>query len=153
MSNKDTITLPREVVEKAIKAFENGCPSTCENGMIDSGGFHPWGEPMLDLCPACLAFEHLRTALATEQPKPEALEVAYEFETHVLFGSGSTISRTLLEKAVTTLRRLYAENEALRRDAERWRFYETAGGDLTGRLHNTRSDHRKAVIDAAMEDK
>ena len=67
----DNITLPREAVEKAIKAFENGCSPTCENGMIDSGGFHPWGEPMLDLCPACLAFEHLRTALAAEQPKPE----------------------------------------------------------------------------------
>jgi hypothetical protein len=31
----DNITLPREVVEKAIKAFENGCSPTCENGMID----------------------------------------------------------------------------------------------------------------------
>ena len=60
----DNITLPREVVKKAIKAFENGCSPTCENGMIDSGGFHPWGEPMLDSCPACLAFEHLRAALA-----------------------------------------------------------------------------------------
>ena len=75
----DNITLPREVVEKAIKAFENGCPPTCENGMIDSGGFHPWGEPMLDLCPACLAFEHLRTHLAAEQPKPEPVALAKDW--------------------------------------------------------------------------
>ena len=69
----DNITLPREVVEKAIKAFENGCSPTCENGMIDSGGFHPWGEPMLDSCPACLAFEHLRTHLAAPSEDIETL--------------------------------------------------------------------------------
>ena len=69
MSDKDNITLPREVVEKAIKAFENGCPPTCENGMIDSGGFSPWGEPILEPCPACLAFEHLRTHLAAPEPE------------------------------------------------------------------------------------
>ena len=68
MSDKDNITLPREVVEKAIKAFENGCPPTCENGMIDSGGFSPWGEPILEPCPACLAFEHLRAHLAAPEP-------------------------------------------------------------------------------------
>ena len=67
----DNITLPREVVEKAIKAFENGCPPTCKNGMIDSGGFSPWGEPILEPCPACLAFEHLRAALAAPRPEPE----------------------------------------------------------------------------------
>ena len=73
MSDRDNITLPREVVEKAIKAFENGCPPTCENGMIDSGGFHPWGEPALVPCPACLAFEHLRTALDAPSEDIEAL--------------------------------------------------------------------------------
>ena len=72
MSDRDNITLPREVVEKAIKAFENGCPPTCENGMIDSGGFSPWGEPILEPCPACLAFEHLRAALATPKQEPVA---------------------------------------------------------------------------------
>ena len=69
----DNITLPREVVEKALKAFENGCPPTCENGMIDSGGFHPWGEPALVPCPACLAFEHLRAALAAPSEDIDAL--------------------------------------------------------------------------------
>ena len=69
----DNITLPRKVVEKAIKAFENGCSPTCENGMIDSGGFHPWGEPMLDICPACLAFEHLRAALRKPSEDIDAL--------------------------------------------------------------------------------
>ena len=69
----DNITLPREVVEKAIKAFENGCPPTCENGMIDSGGFSPWGEPILEPCPACLAFEHLRAALDAPSEDIEAL--------------------------------------------------------------------------------
>ena len=69
----DNITLPREVVEKAIKAFENGCPPTCENGMIDSGGFSPWGEPILEPCPACLAFEHLRAALAAPSEDIDAL--------------------------------------------------------------------------------
>lgn len=42
--------------------------------------------------------------------------------------------------------------EALRRDAERWRFYEAAGSELTLRLHNTRSDHRNSTIDAAMQE-
>ena len=73
MSDRDNITLPREVVEKAIKAFENGCPPTCENGMIDSGGFSPWGEPILEPCPACLAFEHLRARLAAPSEDIEAL--------------------------------------------------------------------------------
>ena len=73
----DNITLPREVVEKAIKAFENGCSPTCENGMIDSGGFHPWGEPALVPCPACLAFEHLRTHLAAPRPEPESKTPAW----------------------------------------------------------------------------
>ena len=73
MNDRDNITLPREVVEKAIKAFENGCPPTCENGMIDSGGFSPWGEPILEPCPACLAFEHLRTALDAPSEDIEAL--------------------------------------------------------------------------------
>ena len=67
----DNITLPREVVEKAVKAFENGCPPTCEKGMVDSGGFHPWSQPALVPCPACLAFEHLRTHLAAEQPSKD----------------------------------------------------------------------------------
>lgn len=75
----DNITLPREVVEKAIKAFENGCPPTCENGMIDSGGFHPWGEPILEPCPACLAFEHLRTHLAAPRPEPVAFDFRKAF--------------------------------------------------------------------------
>ena len=69
----DNITLPRELVEKAIKAFENGCPPTCENGMIDSGGFHPWGEPALVPCPACLAFAHLRAHLAAPSEDIETL--------------------------------------------------------------------------------
>ena len=31
---RDDITLPREAVEKAVKAFEKGCPPTCENDTL-----------------------------------------------------------------------------------------------------------------------
>ena len=55
----DNITLPREAVEKAVKAFEKGCPPTCEN------------DTLRDLCSVCLAFQRLRAALVTEQPSED----------------------------------------------------------------------------------
>ena len=123
MSDRDTITLPREVVEKAVKAFENGCPPTCEKGMIDSGGFHPWGEPALVPCPACLAFEHLRTALAAEQPKQEP--VAYfDLQKQVFYWARPTMIDVPKTIALEPLP-LYAappDIEALRQDAERYRW-------------------------------
>jgi hypothetical protein len=39
---------------------------------------------------------------------------------------------------------------ATERDAARWRAVAAAGGGLTLRLHNSRPDHREAVIDAAI---
>ena len=45
---------------------------------------------------------------------PEALRLADGLETHVMFGSGSRISRPGLENIVTTLREQHAENERLR---------------------------------------
>ena len=131
----DNITLPREVVEKAIKAFENGCPPTCENGMIDSGGFHPWGEPMLDICPACLAFEHLRTHLASPRPEPVAY---FDLQKQVFFWAKPTMIDVPMTVALNPLP-LYAappeaapseDIETLRRDAFRKGFY--AGFAATG---------------------
>lgn len=46
--------------------------------------------------------------------------------------------------------RLRAEADALRVDAERWRFVASASSSVTFRLHNTRPDHRERAIDAAM---
>lgn len=39
----------------------------------------------------------------------------------------------------------------LKRDAERWKAVESAGGTITLRLHNTRPGCRADVIDAAMQ--
>lgn len=142
----DNITLPREVVEKAVKAFENGCPPTCENGMVDSGGFHPWGQPALVPCPACLAFEHLRTALAAEptKPKPEPVAAQHRFRLalpaahwalkigspdwgpwHACKVSNRPSWEIDLQGWEVEYRPLYAappEDDALRRDAERYRW-------------------------------
>jgi hypothetical protein len=41
------------------------------------------------------------------------------------------------------------EIEALRKDAERWQFIESAPGAITLRLHNLRPDQRAQYIDAA----
>ncbi|WP_426355629.1 hypothetical protein ACN9MD_09550 [Stenotrophomonas maltophilia] len=46
--------------------------------------------------------------------------------------------------------RLRAEVEAYRKDAERWRFFQTAGYNVTLRMHYTRPDEREKAIDAAM---
>ena len=61
------ITLPRSVVEQALEAFTRGCPPDCKDGMTDSGGVYPWGEPALIRCPACRAFDALRAALERPQ--------------------------------------------------------------------------------------
>lgn len=60
------ITIDRATVEQALEAFTRGCPPDCKDGMVDSGGIHPWGEPALVPCPACEAITALRQAL--EQP-------------------------------------------------------------------------------------
>lgn len=41
------------------------------------------------------------------------------------------------------------EIEGLRKDAERWRFAESAPSAITLRLHNLRPDQRAQYIDAA----
>lgn len=46
---------------------------------------------------------------------------------------------------------LAAEVEKLERDAARWNAVMNFSGDLTLRLHNTRRDHRTAMVDKAME--
>ncbi|MFV7455453.1 hypothetical protein ACNPMX_11770 [Stenotrophomonas maltophilia] len=46
--------------------------------------------------------------------------------------------------------RLRAEVEAYRKDAKRWRFFQTAGYNVTLRMHYTRPDEREKAIDAAM---
>lgn len=60
-----------------------------------------------------------------------------------------------LEACRASLREHMVEMKRLRQDADRWQVYQTAGSELTLLLHNTRSDHRNSVIDAAMrrEDK
>lgn len=52
-----------------------------------------------------------------------------------------------LEAKVAELR---AEVEAYRKDAKRWRFFQTAGYNVTLRMHYTRPDEREKAIDAAM---
>lgn len=52
--------------------------------------------------------------------------------------------------ALAATESLMAEVEALRKDAARWKAVEQAGGELTLRLHNSRSDQRASVIDAAL---
>lgn len=50
---------------QAREAMTHGCPPDCKDGMIDSGGIHPWGEAALVPCPNCKAI----TAHGTkEQP-------------------------------------------------------------------------------------
>jgi hypothetical protein len=51
---------------------------------------------------------------------------------------------------VADRQRLEGEVARLRADAERWKAVETAGGELTLRLHNSRPDRRAAIIDAAL---
>lgn len=55
---------------------------------------------------------------------------------------------------------LREENERLRKDAvenrtdaDRWRFFRSAGNDVTLRMHNSRSDFRDEAIDAARGNK
>jgi len=52
------------------------------------------------------------------------------------------------------------ENERLRKDAvenrtdaDRWRFFRSAGNDVTLRMHNSRSDFRDEAIDSARGNK
>ena len=177
MSDRDNITLPREAVEKAIKAFENGCPPTCENGMIDSGGFSPWGEPILEPCPACLAFEHIRAALAAPRPEPFVIKHYTADLRPTIKGNGFDgleigISREEAEEFVAWVNARIAappaaapdeDIEALRRDAKRidWLERNGIGCEKVGNIgffvwrNGTRyaGDTPRAAIDAAMEDK
>ena len=53
-----------EVNQELLEALKHGgCPPDCKDGMTDSGGVHPWGEPALIPCPNCAAI-----AKAGEQP-------------------------------------------------------------------------------------
>ena len=127
MSDRDTITLPRVVVKFVLQHLEW------------------WSD---DEPQEKEAIEVLRTALAAEQPKPEPVAVFDEQMGHPVLLLGSPMLKDKQPLYTAT-----PDAEALRRDAERWRFYEAAGSNLTLRLHNTRSDHRNAAIDAAMGDK
>ena len=118
MSDRDNITLPREVVKLALEALEW------------SWGGEPMGTKERE------AITALRTALAAEQPKHPGyvigshwLETAYsricagEAEADVLRDIGLVREEAFL----TGVAHLKAENEALRRDAElgRWIREET----------------------------
>ena len=72
------ILIDRKLVEQALEALTHGCPPDCKDGMTDSGGAHPWGEPALIPCPNCESIAALRSALAepVQEPKP----VAWRFE-------------------------------------------------------------------------
>lgn len=58
------------------------------------------------------------------------------------------------EKAINVWRgrtqRAEAEVEKYRTDAARWRFFQTAGFNVTLRMHYTRPDEREKSIDCAM---
>ncbi len=71
--------------------------------------------------------------------KPEALAVAESLELHAVIPPGfpkgvaiqCVVSREDLSRAAAELRRLHAENESLRRDAERWRHWRDSHGFAT----------------------
>ena len=69
----DKLLIDRSVVEQALEAFTRGCPPDCKDGMTDSGGVYPWGEPALIRCPACQAFDAFRAALGQPQDHHEQL--------------------------------------------------------------------------------
>lgn len=52
--------------------------------------------------------------------------------------------------AIATICEKEREADALRVDAERYRFLRSGGCDATLRFHNTNAAHRDDVIDAAM---
>ena len=109
MSDRDTITLPREVVQEALEAFE---------------AVRPFSTTQREL--KIRAVEALRTALAAEPTKPARLHAT---TTGVLLGSAWLVWNTpkgandeiMSQETADLLNRMFAENEALRRDAEKWR--------------------------------
>ena len=80
--------------------------------------------------------------------KPEALVLADAFETYAVIPPGlqrvaaipCVVSRTELSQAATELRRLNAENEALRRDAERYRWLRDNAAGFSGRTLDSITD-------------
>lgn len=129
----DNITLPREVVKFVLQHLEW------------------WSD---DEPQEKEAIEALRTALAAEQPKHPGyvigshwLETAYsrvcagEAEADVLRDIGLVREEAFL----TGVAHLKAENEALRRDAERYRWLRDNAAGFSGRTLD-------AAIDAAMKE-
>ena len=122
----DNITLPREVVELALDALEW------------SLGGEPMGTKERE------AITALRTALAAEQPKQEP--VAYfDLQKQVFFWAKPTQIDVPMTVALEPLPLYPAppEDEALRRDAERYRWLRDNAAGFSGRTLD-------AVTDAAL---
>jgi hypothetical protein len=123
----DNITLPREVVQEAVKALE-----FAERN-------HD-GEQSL----YTTEIAALRKALAAEQPKHDLMKWAKDAgsspEDLERFATYTIATRDM---EIATLRE---ENEALRRDAERYRWLRDNAAGFSGRTLD-------AAIDAAMGDK
>ena len=146
MSDRDTITLPREVVQDALDALEWAWG--CEHMRAKKRE----------------AIEALRTALAAEQPKPEP--VAYfDLQKQVFYWARPTMIDVPMTVALEPLPLYTAppEDEALRRDAERYRYLRDKAyvwdSDMPKAmrpvalwLHADGNANIDAAIDAAMKE-
>ena len=52
--------------DQLLEALKHGCPPDCKDGMTDSGGTHPWGEPALIPCPTCAAIASVEAEISKE---------------------------------------------------------------------------------------
>jgi hypothetical protein len=89
--------------------------------------------------------------------KPDALMLANQLQQQAVWEGhyGSSVLRDLLPVAAAELRRLHAENEALRKDAELWRMYVKQAPRFYGDT-DEQVDRRTALsvlaFDAAMKE-
>jgi hypothetical protein len=141
MTDRDNITLPREVVQEAVKALE-----FAERN-------HD-GEQSL----YTTEIAALRKALAAPRQKPEP--VAYfDLQKQVFFWAKPTMIDVPMTVALKPLP-LYAappaaappEDEALRRDAERYRWLQDANQGLWTEFAGMTAEATEAAIDAAIKE-
>ena len=143
MTDKDNITLPREVVQEALEALaKTPCNSVYEQD-----------------CTPCNAEEALRKALAAEQPK----HPGYVIGSHWLETAYSRVCAGEAEADVLRDCGWERVDEALRRDAERYRWLtkDDTKYETRRRVRNIlslfnayayRKEHIDAAIDAAMKE-
>ena len=114
------------------------------NGWNDAGGY--WKAHADDLTAANQRLEQevgkLKAVMANQSARQF---VGHDDQRHIddLVAAG-------IRASDAEMKRLEGEVARLRADSERWKAVETAGGELTLRLHNSRPDRRAAIIDAAL---